>query len=517
MNNENDNNEEKTRVILNIINVNLKPDNTKVDEDTKVILKYKINDKINTDTDVCYIKKNTEQGNNNNQNEQNINLCNQQNDQNAVVLNNCNNMQNNIYNNNNNMQNNNYSNNTFFGMSNMNCLNNNAQMNYPYNMSNNNCMNNGINCVPNINMMNDLNNGNFISNMNIASNNWFPNGNMMNNIMSNSTNNNFNIFIINNSNNNMNNNMMANNNNNINNNCNMMMNNMYNINNNIMMNNMNNMNNNMANMNNNNQPVNTFLSNYSNSSNNSMNHQINNQINNIILGAWFNNNTNFHFMNISNNMIGNNNNFSDPDLDFLVYGCKISLDKLDPNLNCNFSTYIPRDTGPMNYLKSYKIPTGWKGYGLNVLIQYKDKDWLGHSNSPGEWYVGYHGTKTMGSVNGIIYQGFRRGNGQTHHNSINSNPLTNQRFPLCGIGVYFTPDIDEAKKYTESIEYNGYKYRVVFMCRINPYKARIHSDSFEPLNSLRDYFIVEGDELNDFQGNKRDDEVRPYRILLLRE
>ena len=517
MNNENDNNEEKTRVILNIINVNLKPDNTKVDEDTKVILKYKINDKINTDTDVCYIKKNTEQGNNNNQNEQNINLCNQQNDQNAVVLNNCNNMQNNIYNNNNNMQNNNYSNNTFFGMSNMNCLNNNAQMNYPYNMSNNNCMNNGINCVPNINMMNDLNNGNFISNMNIASNNWFPNGNMMNNIMSNSTNNNFNIFIINNSNNNMNNNMMANNNNNINNNCNMMMNNMYNINNNIMMNNMNNMNNNMANMNNNNQPVNTFLSNYSNSSNNSMNHQINNQINNIILGAWFNNNTNFHFMNMSNNMIGNNNNFSDPDLDFLVYGCKISLDKLDPNLNCNFSTYIPRDTGPMNYLKSYKIPTGWKGYGLNVLIQYKDNDWLGHSNSPGEWYVGYHGTKTMGSVNGIIYQGFRRGNGQTHHNSINSNPLTNQRFPLCGIGVYFTPDIDEAKKYTESIEYNGYKYRVVFMCRINPYKARIHSDSFEPLNSLRDYFIVEGDELNDFQGNKRDDEVRPYRILLLRE
>ena len=517
MNNENDNNEEKTRVILNIINVNLKPDNTKVDEDTKVILKYKINNKINTDTDVCYIKKNTEQGNNNNQNEQNINLCNQQNDQNAVVLNNCNNMQNNIYNNNNNMQNNNYSNNTFFGMSNMNCLNNNAQMNYPYNMSNNNCMNNGINCFPNINMMNDLNNGNFISNMNIASNNWFPNGNMMNNIMSNSTNNNFNIFIINNSNNNMNNNMMANNNNNINNNCNMMMNNMYNINNNIMMNNMNNMNNNMANMNNNNQPVNTFLSNYSNSSNNSMNHQINNQINNIILGAWFNNNTNFHFMNISNNMIGNNNNFSDPDLDFLVYGCKISLDKLDPNLNCNFSTYIPRDTGPKNYLKSYKIPTGWKGYGLNVLIQYKDKDWLGHSNSPGEWYVGYHGTKTMGSVNGIIYQGFRRGNGQTHHNSINSNPLTNQRFPLCGIGVYFTPDIDEAKKYTESIEYNGYKYRVVFMCRINPYKARIHSDSFEPLNSLRDYFIVEGDELNDFQGNKRDDEVRPYRILLLRE
>ena len=520
MNNENDNNEEKTRVILNIINVNLKPDDTKVDEDTKVILKYKINNKINTDTDVCYIKKNTEQGNNNNQNERNINLCDRQNDQNAVVLNNCNNMQNNIYNNNNNMQNNNYSNNTFLGMSNMNCLNNNAQMNYPYNMSNNNCMNNGINCVPNINMMNDLNNGNFISNMNIASNNWFPNGNMMNNIMSNSTNNNFNIFIINNSHNNMNNNMMANNNNNINNNCNMMMNNMYNINNNIMMNNMNNMNNNMTNnnlMNNNNQPVNTFLSNYSNSSNNSMNHQINNQINNIILGAWFNNNTNFHFMNISNNMIGNNNNFSDPDLDFLVYGCKISLDKLDPNLNCNFSTYIPRDTGPKNYLKSYKIPTGWKGYGLNVLIQYKDKDWLGHSNSPGEWYVGYHGTKTMGSVNGIIYQGFRRGNGQTHHNSINSNPLTNQRFPLCGIGVYFTPDIDEAKKYTESIEYNGYKYRVVFMCRINPYKARIHSDSFEPLNSLRDYFIVEGDELNDFQGNKRDDEVRPYRILLLRE
>ena len=275
------------------------------------------------------------------------------------------------------------------------------------------------------------------------------------------------------------------------------------------------------NNNNNNYPNNSLISNNFNSSNDSMNKEVNKLLNEAILRSIFNKNGNCNIMNMNNNMIEMNNgicfNNIDPDFEFLLNGCKISLYKFDSNGNSNFSTNIPRKTGPMGYLKSYKVPIGWKGFGLNVLYQYENNDWIGNSNCPGEWYIGYHGTKTMRSVNGIIHQGFRRGNGQTHQKSHNSNPLTNKEFPFCGIGVYFTPDIDEAKKYTEPIKYKGYKYRVVFMCRINPYKVRIHSDPFEPLNSLRDYFIVDGDELNDFNGIKRDNEVRLYRILLLRE
>ena len=123
----------------------------------------------------------------------------------------------------------------------------------------------------------------------------------------------------------------------------------------------------------------------------------------------------------------------------------------------------------------------------------------------------------MESVNGIINIGFRSGVRQTHNLSKNSNPLTNKEYPLCGIGVYFTPDIDEAKEYTAPIYFKGYYYKVVFMCRINSYKVRIRSAPFNPSNSLLDYFIVNGVELKDDVGTKRDYEVRPYRILLFRK
>ena len=276
-------------------------------------------------------------------------------------------------------------------------------------------------------------------------------------------------------------------------------------------------------INNNNQPfINTQASNNSNNSNNSMNKMANKLVNDVIL-QMNNNMGNNNIMNMNNNKnkININNNISfqnnSPDLEFLINGCGISLDKLDSKGNNNFRSSFQRMTGPNGYLKKYKSPKGWKGFGLKVMNQYGNDDWIGNSNSPGEWYIGYHGTRSMSSVNGIINQGFRRGNRQTHEQSKNTNPLTNKKYPLCGIGVYFTPDIDEAKKYTEPIYYNGYHYKVVFMCRINPYKVRIHSNPHNPSDSLLDYFIVNGVELKDDVGTKRDYEVRPYRILLIME
>ena len=111
--------------------------------------------------------------------------------------------------------------------------------------------------------------------------------------------------------------------------------------------------------------------------------------------------------------------------------------------------------------------------------------------------------------------GFKRGDGQQCKNYANINPLNNLIYPKCGEGVYFTPDINEAKKYTDSISYSGQNYRVVFMYRINPYRVRIAKVSNQ------EYWIVNGDKLNDYYalilGIKRTDEVRPYRILLLKE
>ena len=138
--------------------------------------------------------------------------------------------------------------------------------------------------------------------------------------------------------------------------------------------------------------------------------------------------------------------------------------------------------------------------------------WLGTGNNNGEWYIGYHGVKSIKAIHNIIIDGFRRGDGQSHEYDININPLTNKQKQKCGVGVYFTNEIEEAKGYTNPIVYNGNKYRIVFMCRVNPYKVRITS-----LGGTKEYWIVEGDKLGDLFGIKRSDEVRPYRILMLKE
>ena len=118
----------------------------------------------------------------------------------------------------------------------------------------------------------------------------------------------------------------------------------------------------------------------------------------------------------------------------------------------------------------------------------------------------------MEAIHGICYEGFRRGDGQSYEDSPNINPLTNSQYPFCGEGIYFTADVKEAQNYTDSISYNGYNYRVVFMCRVNPYKVRIADIGFG-----NEYWIVEGDKLGDLFGVRRIEEVRPYRILVLKE
>lgn len=50
------------------------------------------------------------------------------------------------------------------------------------------------------------------------------------------------------------------------------------------------------------------------------------------------------------------------------------------------------------------------------------------------------------------------------------------------------------------------------MCRINPYKVRIAS-----LGINKEYWIVNGNKIDEKYGSSKPDEVRPYRILLFKE
>ena len=200
-------------------------------------------------------------------------------------------------------------------------------------------------------------------------------------------------------------------------------------------------------------------------------------------------------------------------IDFLKNECYIPLDQLEANHHYIYNSGEKKKIGPKNNPKYFIPPIGWTAIALKVSHKYNGNTWIGNSNIDGEWYVGYHGVKTKDSINNIFYRGFRRGPGQDYQNYSNINPLTNILYPKCGEGVYFAQNINDAKSYCNIIQSNnGNKYRIVFMCRINPNRVRIWN-----ISENRDYMIVNGDKLDDIYGTLKTDEVRPYKILLSKE
>jgi len=196
---------------------------------------------------------------------------------------------------------------------------------------------------------------------------------------------------------------------------------------------------------------------------------------------------------------------------FLIEGCGISSNLLDMKGNCSDNWERESKNGPTNYLKQYIPPNGWTGIGLKVAYSYDNgnNDWLEKYKGKGARYKCYHGVKTIEAIKGICKEGFRRGPQQAFKNADNHNRLTNNTNPKCGEGVYFSYQIKVAEKYTEPIHYKGNKYKVVFMCKVNPFKVRIVYP-----NKNKEYWVVNGDELGNIYGHNRSDQVRAYRILI---
>jgi hypothetical protein len=201
--------------------------------------------------------------------------------------------------------------------------------------------------------------------------------------------------------------------------------------------------------------------------------------------------------------------FIDYTLKGLVEACRLSPSMFDNKYNVtNGEWSINKKSGPPEQLIDYDPLIGYIGYGLNIQKLYGDTNnkWLGMDNSEGEWNIAYHGTSYK-YVKSILENGFGAGNGQYYENDNNINKLSNPPFEKCGKGVYCTPKIKEAEKYAQTIKIGNFNYKLILMCRVNPYKYRI-------AQSYPDYWIVSGDPLKQGNIKKYDDEIRPYRILL---
>ena len=195
---------------------------------------------------------------------------------------------------------------------------------------------------------------------------------------------------------------------------------------------------------------------------------------------------------------------------FLINVVKVPQYKLDDLGNSLGDWGLGRKSGPDGYLKEYYPPLGWIGIGLKVLDIYDkgDNRWLGNENKEGEWYIAYHGIKSIESINSILFKGFRKGAFQEYRDYKNMNPLSDYFYKYCDEGVYFIPNFTEAEKYVPTFEYMGDKYKIIFMCRVNPHKVRIAKIE----NNLESW-IVNGNDYN-YNGSKQSDEVRICRILM---
>ena len=165
---------------------------------------------------------------------------------------------------------------------------------------------------------------------------------------------------------------------------------------------------------------------------------------------------------------------------------------LDPYYDYDFTDIKDGDEKFERGRKRYYRPCGWQRYALKVKgnPKYGDDKWLGQEghrleSTDGEWPVSYHGTQKECS-DSITRQGFLLSFGRRH---------------LHGRGIYSTPSIDVAMKYSSPFDHEGKKYRVVFQNRICPDGMKV----IPAKDTLAggEYWIQENENL-----------IRPYGIYL---
>ena len=133
----------------------------------------------------------------------------------------------------------------------------------------------------------------------------------------------------------------------------------------------------------------------------------------------------------------------------------------------------------------------------------KNNIWLGKENNEGEWPVAYHGIglgkgNVFKRILNIINGNLKDEVGKLFKNETNIEK-NNTKYPYCGEGIYFSPNIEDAALFADktSLGFFKVKFQFAFMARVNPNKIR--SPDTAPVQWI----------LSDST-----DEIRPYRLLI---
>ena len=143
----------------------------------------------------------------------------------------------------------------------------------------------------------------------------------------------------------------------------------------------------------------------------------------------------------------------------------------------------------------YDPPYGWMGLGLNVLGKYQDDKWLEDITDKSEWAIAYRGifSKNEDKMKDLIKYFIEKLNLKIAETTIKGQIRNRRRWRSIKNGVYMTPYIKIAEKYTQSISFNNKKYKVLLMAKVKI------NQIVEPEGSY--FWILDNDN------------IRIYRIL----
>ena len=146
----------------------------------------------------------------------------------------------------------------------------------------------------------------------------------------------------------------------------------------------------------------------------------------------------------------------------------------------------------------YDPPYGWIGIGLKVLGKYKDgNNWLEDISNNSEWAIAYRGIGyNKDNKSGKIFNFLKYFILKDFNIVINSfqSKLNDIRHGgEVKDGIYLTPYINIAEKYTDCISFNNQKYKVLLMAKVKIDKIR------EPEGS--NFWVLNNED------------IRIYRIL----
>ena len=149
----------------------------------------------------------------------------------------------------------------------------------------------------------------------------------------------------------------------------------------------------------------------------------------------------------------------------------------------------------------YRPPLGWFGISMKVSKKFeKNMTWLGKQNINGEWLVAYHAIGSGNVFNRIldILDGNLKNEEIKLFKREKNTGNNKNKYPLCGEGLYCSPDIQNVEKFAEkkSLGYFNIKFQFALMNRVNPNKIR--NPGIFPV-----CWILSGNN----------EEIRPYRLL----